>query len=110
MAREYSMGYFSGGNGAVTGVEYSADFAKLQQTVEDQADALASLRAAVEEQNETFGGYLDGLCERFDSDEESLSALLQENQMIMKELSRQLDVLTELVGEMSAKLDRRDDV
>lgn len=106
MAKTYSMGYFTGGNGAIEGVEYSQDFARLQQTVEEQADELASLRATVEEQNETVNGYLDGLCERFDSDEETLSALLEENQMIMKELGRQLDVLTELVGEMSAKLDR----
>ena len=43
------------------------------------------------------------MCDRLDNDEETLVGLLQENQTIMKELSRQLDVLTELLGEFSAK-------
>lgn len=41
--------------------------------------------------------------ERLDGDEDAIMGLLQENQFIMKEISRQLDVLTELLGEFSAK-------
>lgn len=90
MARKFSMGYFADGNGAMEGVEYSGDFAQLQKTLE--------------EQNENLVDWMDAMDERLDSDEDSLMELLRENQSIMKELSRQLDVLTELVGEIGARL------
>ena len=103
MARKYSMGYFADGNGAMEGVEYSADFARLQETLEEHAGSLAGLQEAVDEHANTFTEYMEGMCDRLDNDEETLVGLLQENQTIMKELSRQLDVLTELLGEFSAK-------
>ena len=75
MARKYSMGYFADGNGAMEGVEYSADLAEIKQVLNNQNDSM-----------------LDWM-----------DAMVQENQFIMKEISRQLDVLTELLGEFSAK-------
>ncbi len=103
MARKYSMGYFADGNGAMEGVEYSADFARLQETLEEQAGSLAGLQEAVDEHANTFTEYMEGMCDRLNNEEETLVGLLQENQTIMKELCRQLDVLTELLGEFSAK-------
>ena len=90
MARKYSMGYFADGNGAMEGVEYSGDLAQIQKTLE--------------EQNENLVDWMDAMDERLDGDEDAIMGLLQENQFIMKEICRQLDVLTELVGEIGAKL------
>jgi len=89
MARKYSMGYFADGNGAMEGVEYSADLAEIKQVLNNQNDSILD--------------WMDAMDERLDGDEDALMGLLQENQFIMKELSRQLDVLTELLGEFSAK-------
>ena len=89
MARKYSMGYFADGNGAMEGVEYSADLAEIKQVLNNQNDSMLE--------------WMDAMDERLDGDEDALMGLLQENQFIMKELSRQLDVLTELLGEFSAK-------
>ncbi len=89
MARKYSMGYFADGNGAMEGVEYSADLAEIKQVLNNQNDSMLD--------------WMDAMDERLDGDEDALMGLLQENQFIMKELSRQLDVLTELLGEFSAK-------
>ena len=107
MARKYSMGYFADGNGAMEGVEYSADFARLQETVEEQSGSLAVLQETVEEQTSLFSEYLDGLCERFDSDEEILSEKLDENLLVMKAVSKQLDTLIELAGEILEETVRR---
>lgn len=89
MARKYSMGYFADGNGAMEGVEYSADLAKIKQVLNNQNDSMLD--------------WMDAMDERLDGDEDAIMGLLQENQFIMKEISRQLDVLTELLGEFSAK-------
>ena len=89
MARKYSMGYFADGNGAMEGVEYSADLAEIKQVLSNQTDSMVD--------------WMDAMDERLDGDEDAIMGLLQENQFIMKELSRQLDVLTELLGEFSAK-------
>ena len=89
MARKYSMGYFADGNGAMEGVEYSADLAEIKQVLNNQNDSMLD--------------WMDAMDERLDGDEDAIMGLLQENQFIMKELSRQLDVLTELLGEFSAK-------
>lgn len=89
MARKYSMGYFADGNGAMEGVEYSADLAEIKQVLSNQNDSMLD--------------WMDAMDERLDGDEDAIMGLLQENQFIMKELSRQLDVLTELLGEFSAK-------
>ena len=89
MARKYSMGYFADGNGAMEGVEYSADLAEIKQVLNNQNDSMLD--------------WMDAMDERLDGDEDSIMGLLQENQFIMKEISRQLDVLTELLGEFSAK-------
>ena len=89
MARKYSMGYFADGNGAMEGVEYSADLAEIKQVLSNQNDSMLD--------------WMDAMDERLDGDEDAIMGLLQENQTIMKELSRQLDVLTELLGEFSAK-------
>ncbi len=64
MARKYSMGYFADGNGAMEGVEYSADFARLQETLEEQAGSLAGLQEAVDEHANTFTEYMEGMCDR----------------------------------------------
>lgn len=90
MARKYSMGYFADGNGAMEGVEYSADLAEIKEVLSHQNDSMLD--------------WMDAMDERLDGDEDAIMGLLQENQFIMKELSRQLDVLTELLGEFSAKL------
>ena len=89
MARKYSMGYFADGNGAMEGVEYSADLAEIKQVLNTQNDSMLD--------------WMDAMDERLDGDEDAIMGLLQENQFIMKEISRQLDVLTELLGEFSAK-------
>ena len=89
MARKYSMGYFAYGNGAMEGVEYSADLAEIKQVLNNQNDSMLD--------------WMDAMDERLDGDEDAIMGLLQENQFIMKEISRQLDVLTELLGEFSAK-------
>ena len=89
MARKYSMGYFADGNGAMEGVEYSADLAEIKEVLSHQNDSMLD--------------WMDAMDERLDGDEDAIMGLLQENQFIMKELSRQLDVLTELLGELSAK-------
>ena len=89
MARKYSMGYFADGNGAMEGVEYSADLAEIKQVLNNQNDSMLD--------------WMDAMDERLDGDEDAIMGLLQENQFIMKEISRQLDVLTELLGEFSAK-------
>ena len=89
MARKYSMGYFADGNGAMEGVEYSADLAEIKEVLSHQNDRMLD--------------WMDAMDERLDGDEDAIMGLLQENQFIMKELSRQLDVLTELLGEFSAK-------
>ena len=89
MARKYSMGYFADGNGAMEGVEYSADLAEIKQGLNNQNDSMLD--------------WMDAMDERLDGDEDAIMGLLQENQFIMKEISRQLDVLTELLGEFSAK-------
>ena len=89
MARKYSMGYFADGNGAMEGVEYSADLAEIKEVLSHQNDSMLD--------------WMDAMDERLDGDEDAIMGLLQENQFIMKELSRQLDVLTELLGEFSAK-------
>ena len=89
MARKYSMGYFADGNGAMEGVEYSADLDEIKQVLSNQNDSMLD--------------WMDAMDERLDGDEDAIMGLLQENQFIMKELSRQLDVLTELLGEFSAK-------
>lgn len=89
MARKYSMGYFADGNGAMEGVEYSADLAEIQQVLSNQNDSMLD--------------WMDAMDERLDGDEDAILGLLQENQFIMKEICRQLDVLTELLGEFSAK-------
>ena len=89
MARKYSMGYFADGNGAMEGVEYSADLAEIKQVLNNQNDSMLD--------------GMDAMDERLDGDEDAIMGLLQENQFIMKEISRQLDVLTELLGEFSAK-------
>jgi|GEM_PF-2603175 len=89
MARKYSMGYFADGNGAMEGVEYSADLAEIKQVLNNQNDSMLD--------------WMDAMDERLDGDEDALMGLLQENQFIMKEICRQLDVLTELLGEFSAK-------
>lgn len=89
MARKYSMGYFADGNGAMEGVEYSSDLAEIKQVLSNQNDSMLD--------------WMDAMDERLDGDEDAIMGLLQENQFIMKELSRQLDVLTELLGEFSAK-------
>ena len=82
MARKYSMGYFADGNGAMEGVEYSADLAEIKEVLSHQNDSMLD--------------WMDAMDERLDGDEDAIMGLLQENQFIMKELSRQLDVLTEL--------------
>ena len=87
MARKYSMGYFADGNGAMEGVEYSADLAEIKQVLNNQNDSMLD--------------WMDAMDERLDGDEDAIMGLLQENQFIMKEISRQLDVLTELLGEFS---------
>lgn len=89
MARKYSMGYFADGNGAMEGVEYSADLAEIKQVLNNQNDSMLD--------------WMDAMDERLDGDEDAIMGLLQENQFIMKEICRQLDVLTELLGEFSAK-------
>ena len=89
MARKYSMGYFADGNGAMEGVEYSADLAEIKEVLSHQNDSMFD--------------WMDAMDERLDGDEDAIMGLLQENQFIMKEISRQLDVLTELLGEFSAK-------
>lgn len=89
MARKYSMGYFADGNGAMEGVEYSADLAEIKQVLNNQNDSMLD--------------WMDAMDERLDGDEDAIMGLLQENQFIMKEISRQLDVLAELLGEFSAK-------
>lgn len=89
MARKYSMGYFADGNGAMEGVEYSADLAEIKQVLSNQNDSMLD--------------WMDAMDERLDGDEDAILGLLQENQFIMKEICRQLDVLTELLGEFSAK-------
>lgn len=89
MARKYSMGYFADGNGAMEGVECSADLAEIKQVLNNQNDSMLD--------------WMDAMDERLDGDEDAIMGLLQENQFIMKEISRQLDVLTELLGEFSAK-------
>ena len=89
MARKYSMGYIADGNGAMEGVEYSADLAEIKQVLNNQNDSMLD--------------WMDAMDERLDGDEDAIMGLLQENQFIMKEISRQLDVLTELLGEFSAK-------
>ena len=89
MARKYSMGYFADGNGAMEGVEYSADLAEIKQVLNNQNDSMLD--------------WMDAMDERLDGDEDAIMGLLQENPFIMKEISRQLDVLTELLGEFSAK-------
>ena len=89
MARKYSMGYFADGNGAMEGVEYSADLAEIKQVLNNQNDSMLD--------------WMDAMDERLDGDEDAIMGLLQENQFIMKEISRQLDVLTELLGEFRAK-------
>lgn len=89
MARKYSMGYFADGNGAMEGVEYSADLAEIKEVLSHQNDSMLD--------------WMDSMDERLDGDEDAIMGLLQENQFIMKEISRQLDVLTELLGEFSAK-------
>ena len=89
MARKYPMGYFADGNGAMEGVEYSADLAEIKQVLNNQNDSMLD--------------WMDAMDERLDGDEDAIMGLLQENQFIMKEISRQLDVLTELLGEFSAK-------
>ncbi len=89
MARKYSMGYFADGNGAMEGVEYSADLAEIKEVLSHQNDSMLD--------------WMDAMDERLDGDEDAIMGLLQENQFIMKEISRQLDVLTELLGEFSAK-------
>ena len=89
MARKYSMGYFADGNGAMEGVEYSADLAEIKQVLSNQTDSMVD--------------WMDAMDERLDGDEDAIMGLLQENQFIMKEICRQLDVLTELLGEFSAK-------
>ncbi|MBQ1530228.1 MAG: hypothetical protein II572_03370 [Clostridia bacterium] len=89
MARKYSMGYFADGNGAMEGVEYSADLAEIKQVLSNQNDSMLD--------------WMDAMDERLDGDEDAIMGLLQENQFIMKEICRQLDVLTELLGEFSAK-------
>ena len=89
MARKYSMGYFADGNGAMEGVEYSADLAEIKQVLNNQNDSMLD--------------WMDAMDERLDGDEDAIMGLLQENQFIMKEISRQLYVLTELLGEFSAK-------
>ena len=83
------MGYFADGNGAMEGVEYSADLAEIKQVLSNQNDSMLD--------------WMDAMDERLDGDEDAIMGLLQENQFIMKEISRQLDVLTELLGEFSAK-------
>ena len=83
MARKYSMGYFADGNGAMEGVEYSADLAEIKQVLNNQNDSMLD--------------WMDAMDERLDGDEDAIMGLLQENQFIMKEISRQLDVLTELL-------------
>ena len=83
------MGYFADGNGAMEGVEYSADLAEIKQVLNNQNDSMLD--------------WMDAMDERLDGDEDAIMGLLQENQFIMKEISRQLDVLTELLGEFSAK-------
>ena len=82
MARKYSMGYFADGNGAMEGVEYSADLAEIKQVLNNQNDSMLD--------------WMDAMDERLDGDEDAIMGLLQE-------ISRQLDVLTELLGEFSAK-------
>ncbi|MBO4382495.1 MAG: hypothetical protein J5847_00210 [Clostridia bacterium] len=90
MAKRFSMGYFADGNGAMEGVQYAEDFAELQN--------------ALQEQTGTLEEYMTNMNDRLDEDEERLSSLLEENIQVMREVSRQLDVLTELVGEIGAKL------
>ena len=80
MARKYSMGYFADGNGAMEGVEYSADLAEIKQVLSNQNDSMLD--------------WMDAMDERLDGDEDAIMGLLQENQFIMKEICRQLDVLT----------------
>ena len=89
MARKYSMGYFADGNGAMEGVEYSADLAEIKEVLSHQNDSMLD--------------WMDAMDERLDGDEDAIMGLLQETQFIMQEISRQLDVLTELLGEFSAK-------
>ena len=89
MARKDSMGYCADGNGAMEGVEYSADLAEIKEVLSHQNDSMLD--------------WMDAMDERLDGDEDAIMGLLQENQFIMKEISRQLDVLTELLGEFSAK-------
>ena len=90
MAKRFSMGYFADGNGAMEGVQYAEDFAELQN--------------ALQEQTGTLEEYMTNMNDRLEEDEERLSSLLEENIQVMREVSRQLDVLTELVGEIGAKL------
>ena len=89
MARKYSMGYFADGNGAMEGVEYSQDFADVQ--------------ARLEADSENMLDFAEDLVDHLEDLEENLLAILQENQFVLKEISRQLDVLTELVGELREK-------
>ena len=48
MARKYSMGYFADGNGAMEGVEYSADLAEIQQVLSNQNDSMLDWMDAME--------------------------------------------------------------
>ena len=89
MARKYSMGYFADGNGAIEGVEYSQDFADVQ--------------ARLEADSENMLDFAEDLVDHLENLEENLLGILQENQFVLKEISRQLDVLTELVGELGEK-------
>ena len=79
----------------------------VQETVEEQSGSLAGLQETVDEQTSLFSEYLDGLCERFDSDEEILSEKLDENLLVMKAVSKQLDTLIELAGEILEETGRR---
>ena len=93
MARKYSMGYFADGNGAMEGVEYSQDFADVQ--------------ARLEADSENMLDFAEDLVDHLENLEENLLGILQENQFVLKEISRQLDVLTELVGELGEKNDHQ---
>ena len=49
MARKYSMGYFADGNGAMEGVEYSADLAEIQKVLNNQNDSMLDWMDAMDE-------------------------------------------------------------
>ncbi|MBR5753813.1 MAG: hypothetical protein IKX83_04945 [Clostridia bacterium] len=105
MARKYTAGVFTNGMGNISLVDNTEEFGLLH---DDIADGLSSLKESVneqlEEQTATFEDYLSKFGDRFDDDLEQYTSRLDENLLVMKEISRQLDVLTELVGEISEKL------